>query len=395
MITREALRVLVNNLVAANHVERQYDDYFGKTGAKIGNTLNIRKPPRFVRTDGQGLQLQDVTETSVPVVLSTQGQRAFTFTSQDLELNIDDFSKRFVKPAVASLANQVDYDVLQRYLDVYQFVGTPGTTPNALLTYLQAQQYLNNSAAPDDDERVFVINPAAQATIVDALKGLFQSSENISEQYKRGKMGTTAGGEWFMDQNVGVQTLGTAPLAATPTMLTTGSPQTGATISTVAWASTGTVLQGDIFTIAGVYSVNPQNFQSTGLLQQFVCTASQTASGGAITALPISPSIITSGPFQTVTAAPATSAVITYYGASGTVTPQNMLWHKEAFVLACADLPLPGGVDMAERVSDKELGLSIRLIRAYDINQDRFPLRIDFLYGTATLYPQLACRIGG
>jgi len=395
MITREALRVLVNNLVAANHVERQYDDYFGKTGAKIGNTLNIRKPPRFVRTDGQGLQLQDVTETSVPVVLSTQGQRAFTFTSQDLELNIDDFSKRFVKPAVASLANQVDYDVLQRYVDVYQFVGTPGTTPNALLTYLQAQQYLNNSAAPDDDERVFVINPAAQATIVDALKGLFQSSENISEQYKRGKMGTTVGGEWFMAQNVGVQTLGTAPLAATPTMLTTGSPQTGATISTVAWASSGTVLQGDIFTIAGVYSVNPQNFQSTGLLQQFVCTANQTASGGAITALPISPSIITSGPFQTVTAAPATSAVITYYGASGTVTPQNMLWHKEAFVLACADLPLPGGVDMAERVSDKELGLSIRLIRAYDINQDRFPLRIDFLYGTATLYPQLACRIGG
>src|SRR5271170_2131357 len=258
MITREALRVLVNNLVFADHVERQYDDYYAKAGAKIGNVLNIRKPPRFVRTDGQGLQLQDVTETSVPVTLTTQGQRAFTFSSQDLELSIDDFSKRFVKPAVASLANQVDFDVLQRYIDVYQFVGTPGTTPNALLTYLQAQQALNNSAAPDDDERYFIINPAAQATIVDALKGLFQSSERISEQYTRGKMGTTAGAEWFMDQNVGVQTLGTAPLAATPTMLTTGSPQTGATISTVAWATSGTVLQGDIFTIAGVYSVNPQ-----------------------------------------------------------------------------------------------------------------------------------------
>ena len=394
MITREVLRVLVNNLVAASHVERQYDDYYGKVGAKIGNVLNVRKPPRFIRTDGQGLQLQDVTETSVPVTLTTQGQRAFTFSSQDLELSIDDFSKRFVKPAVASLANQVDFDVLQQYLSVYQFVGTPGTTPNALLTYLQAQQALNNSAAPDDDERYFFINPAAQATIVDALKGLFQSSERISEQYTRGKMGTTAGAEWFMDQNVGVQTLGTAPIAATPTMLTTGSPQTGSSISTVAWASSGIIQQGDIFTIAGVYSVNPQNYVSTGQLQQFVATSTVTASGGAVT-IPISPPITTSGPFQTVTVAPATSAAITYYGTGSTVSPQNMLWHKEAFVLACADLPLPGGVDMAERVSDKELGLSIRLIRAYDINQDRFPLRLDFLYGTATLYAQLACRIGG
>jgi hypothetical protein len=392
MITREALRVLVNNLVFTNHVERQYDDYYGKVGAKIGNVLNIRKPPRFTRTDGQGLQLQDVTETSVPLVLTTQGQRAFTFSSQDLELNIDDFSKRIVRPAVASLANQVDFDGLQQYVNVYQFVGVPGTTPNQLLTYLQAQQALNNSAAPDDDERYFIINPAAQATIVDALKGLFQNSSEISSQYKRGKMGTTAGGEWSMDQNVASQTLGT--FGGTPTTLTTGSPQTGASLQVVALASTGTVLQGDIFTIANVFSVNPQNFQSTGILQQFVATASGTASGGALT-IPISPSIITSGPFQTVNVAPATSAAITFYGAPSTVSPQNLLFHKEAFAMACADLPLPGGVDMAERISDKELGLSIRLIRAYDINQDRFPLRLDFLYGWTTLYPQLCCRIGG
>ncbi len=396
MITREALRVLVNNLVFADHVERQYDDYYAKSGAKIGNVLNIRKPPRFIRTDGQGLQLQDVTETSVPLVLTTQGQRSFVFSSQDLALSIDDFSKRFVKPAVASLANQVDYDGLQQALNIYQFVGVPGTTPNQLLTYLQAQQALNNSAAPDDDERYIVINPAAQATIVDALKGLFQSSEKISEQYVRGKMGTAIGAEWYMDQNVASQTIGTAWTAGgSPTMLTTGSPQTGATISVVALATSGIVQQGDRFTIAGVYSVNPQNFQSTGQLQDFVATATMTASGGAITALPISPPITISGPFQTVTAAPVTSAAITPYGPTTTVTPQNMLFHKEAFAMACADLPLPGGVDMAERISDKELGLSIRLVRAYDINQDRFPLRLDFLYGWTTLYAQLACVIQG
>jgi P22 coat protein - gene protein 5 len=393
MITREALRVLVNNLVFTNHVERQYDDYYGKVGAKIGNVLNIRKPPRFVRTDGQGLQLQDVTETSVPLVLTTQGQRAFVFSSQDLELSIDDFSKRFVKPAVASLANQVDYDGLQQVINVYQAVGTPGTTPNALLTYLQAQQKLNEAAAADDDERYIVIGPPAQASIVDALKGLFHASSEISEQYKRGKMGTTIGAEWYMDQNVATQTAGT--LGGTPTTLTTGSPQTGSSLSIVALGSTNTVLQGDRFTIAGVHSVNPQNFTSTGSLQVFVATASATASGGAITNLQISPAITTSGPFQTVDAAPATSAAITFLSAPSVASPQNVLFHKEAFAMACADLPLPGGVDMAKRISDKELGLSIRLVRAYDINQDRFPLRLDFLYGWTTLYPQLACVVNG
>jgi hypothetical protein len=392
MITREALRILVNNLVFADKVERQYDDYYAKAGAKIGNVLNIRKPPRFIRTDGQGLQLQDVTETSVPLVLTTQGQRSFVFSSQDLALSIDDFSKRFVKPAVSSLANQVDYDGLQQYVNVYQNVGVPGTTPNQLLTYLQAQVALNNSAAPDDDERYFILNPLAEATIVDALKGLFQASREISSQYKRGKMGTTAGGEWYMDQNVASYTLGT--LVGTPTTLTTGSAQTGSSLSVVGFTGSATIAQGDIFTIAGVHSVNPQNYSSTGILQQFVVTAGATASGGAVT-LQISPAITTSGPFQTVDVAPATSAALTFYGAGSTLTTQNMLFHKEAFAMACADLPLPGGVDMAERISDKELGLSIRLVRAYDINQDRFPLRLDFLYGWTTLYAQLACRISG
>jgi hypothetical protein len=392
MITREALRILVNNLVFADKVERQYDDYYAKAGAKIGNVLNIRKPPRFIRTDGQGLQLQDVTETSVPLVLTTQGQRSFVFSSQDLALSIDDFSKRFVKPAVSSLANQVDYDGLQQYVNVYQNVGVPGTTPNQLLTYLQAQVALSNSAAPDDDERYFILNPLAEATIVDALKGLFQASREISSQYKRGKMGTTAGGEWYMDQNVASYTLGT--LVGTPTTLTTGSAQTGSSLSVVGFTGSATIAQGDIFTIAGVHSVNPQNYSSTGILQQFVVTAGATASGGAVT-LQISPAITTSGPFQTVDVAPATSAALTFYGAGSTLTTQNMLFHKEAFAMACADLPLPGGVDMAERISDKELGLSIRLVRAYDINQDRFPLRLDFLYGWTTLYAQLACRISG
>lgn len=391
MITREALRVLVNNLVFTNQVERQYDDQFAKVGAKIGNVLNIRKPPRFVRTDGQGLQLQDVTETSVPLVLTTQGQRSFTFSSQDLALSIDDFSKRFVKPAVASLANQVDYDGLGQYINIAQAVGTPGTVPNQLLTYLQAQQKLNESAAPDDDERSITMTPAMQATIVDSLKGLFQASDRIAEQYKRGKMGETIGAEWYMDQNVRTQTVG--PLGGTP--LVDGAGQTGNTILTKGWTASAALRlnQGDIITFAGVNAVNPQSFQDTGSLKQFVVTAPVSSGGGGGATIPISPALTTSGPFQTVTASPADSAAVVVFGTANTVTPQAICHHREAFAMACADLPLPGGVDMAERISDKELGISIRLIRAYDINQDRFPLRLDFLYGWSTLYQELACRI--
>ena len=220
-------------------------------------------------------------------------------------------------------------------------------------------------------------------------------------------MGETIGAEWYMDQNVGVQTTGSAWIGATVTTVGSGTVYTttgttSSTISLIALASAGTIKQGDVFTIASVFAVNPQNFTSTGSLQQFTALASQTSAGTTLTALPIYPPIITTGPFQTVDAAPGTTAAVTVIGGAGsaptvaaTASPQALCFHKEAFAMACADLPLPGGVDMAERVSDKELGLSIRLIRAYDINQDRFPLRIDFLYGWAPLYPQLACRIWG
>jgi hypothetical protein len=406
MITREMLRVLVNNLVFADKIDRQYDDQFAKTGAKIGNTLNIRKPARFVRTDGQGLQLQDVTETTVPLVLTTQGQRAFTFTSQDLTLSIDDYSKRFINPAVASLANQVDYDGLQLYKQVWNLVGSPGTVPNAVLTYLTAGVYLDNNATPMDGERSLCINPLMQATIVNALTGFYNPQVTISEQYKKGQMSKdTLGFDWYMDQNVGLQTIGTYA-GSTPNVKT--APVSGATsLSVQGWTAADVLNVGDVFTLGfasyggaarttPVYSVNPQNFQSTGVAQQFVVTAPFLADGSGNGTLYFSPAITTSGPFQTVNQLPTTgttNGLINVYGASATNTPQGLAFHRDAFTMASADLPLPGGVDMAERVSDKELGISIRAVRAYDINQDRFPLRLDFLYGYAATYPQLAVRI--
>jgi hypothetical protein len=401
MITREALRVLENNLTFTKYIRRDFDDSFGRAGAKIGTVLNIRKPARYAGRVGQGLSIEDATETQVPLTLTTQRGVDIAFTSQDLALSVDDFSDRFIRPALANVANNVDFDGLQQYLNVFNMVGTPGTIPNALLTYLQAGQRLDEEAAPRDDLRSLVISPAMQATIVDTLKGLFQSAQDIATQYESGKMGLSIGFKWSMDQNVAINTVGA--LGGAPTVNAGG--QTGTSLVTNNWtaAAAKRLLKGNVFTIGsgttGVFAVNPQSKQSTGALRNFVATADASSDGAGNMTISIAPGIIVSGPFQNVTGqtgaitGPAAGATINVQGAANTSSPQGLAFHKDAFALGSADLPLPGGVDMAARVSDKQLGLSIRLVRAYDINTDRFPTRIDLLYGWTTLYPELACRV--
>jgi P22 coat protein - gene protein 5 len=394
MVTREAMIVLENDLVFSKYIRRDLDDAFGVAGAKIGNVLNVRKPPRYIGRIGQGLQIEDAVETSVPLVLNTQRGVDISFTTQDLALSIDDFSERFIMPAIASVANGIDYDGLQQFVNVFNEVGTPGTVPNALLTYLQAGQRLDEQAAPRDKRRTMILSPGMQATIVDTLKGLFQSSERIAEQYDSGEMGKSIGFTWTMDQNVPTFTTGT--LGGTPVVNAAG--QTGNSITSSGWTASATVLNpGDVIQFAKVYAVNPQNRQSTGTLANWVVTATVTANGSGVATIPISGpgglGIVPSGQFQDCTVSPANNATITINGASATSSPRGLAFHKDAFVLGCAELMLPGGVDMAERVTDKQLGLSIRLIRAYDINLDRLPCRLDILYGFSTLYPELASRV--
>lgn len=389
MITRESLRVLENNLTLLKRVNREYDDKFAVSGAKIGTTLNVRKPPRYVGRQGQALQVEDSVETQVPLVLTTQFGVDIQFSSADLALSIDDFSERFLVPAIATIANKMDSDCALLYKQFYSAVGTPGTTPNALLTYLLAGVALDNNLTPMDGNRGMYITPLMQAYIVDALKGLFQQSAAIAEQYMKGQMGTAAGFDWYMDQNIATHTNGT--YSGTPQVTTGG--QTGSTINTSGWGSGVTSLkEGDIVTFDGVYQVNAQSRRSIGLLQQFVVTADISDTAGAI-ALPISPAIITSGAFQTVSASPMPNATVTVLGASGVQSPQGLALHRDAITFASADLPLPRGVDMAGRASDKQLGVSLRMVRAYDINTDNFPMRVEVLYGMAVLRPEYGCRV--
>jgi hypothetical protein len=391
LITREALRVLENSLTFTKQVSRQYDDRFAVDGAKIGTVLNVRKPPQYIGRVGQALSIEDATETQVPIELDTQFGVDIQFSSQDLALSIDDFRDRFIKPAIATVANRIDRDGLLLSKEVWNQVGTPGTTPNALLTYLTAGVRLDDDATPMDGQRCMVVTPLMQATIVDALKGLFQQATEIAMQYRKGAMGTAGGWDWYMDQNVTSLTVG--PQGGTP--VTNGAGQTGSSLVTDGWtaAAANRLLKGDVITIAGVNHVNPQSRQSNGVLQQFVVTADVDSDGSGNATIPIAPAITPSGAFQTVDAAPGDGAAITVAGTGGTVSPLGLGFHKDAFTLVTADLPMPRGVDMASRVSDKQLGLSIRMVRAYDINQDQFPCRLDILYGWAALRPELACRV--
>jgi len=404
MITNEALMVLENELTFSGQVDRNYDDQFAVTGAKIGATLNVRRPGRFVGTSGPALNVEDFTETSVPVTLSTQFHVDTQFTSQDLALSLDMFSDRILKPAVAAIANKVDFDGLTMAKNnTANIVGTAGTPPTGLITYLTAGAYLDSEGAPRDGRRSCVIEPFTSATIVDSLKGLFVPSDAISKQYQKGMMGRdSAGVNWYMDQNVVAQTFGsysTATLACATTTATgflTSGWASSSTIALTATTATAGLKQGDVIQIDGVFAVNPQNRQAYGSnkLRNFVVTTAVTVATSGTTSVTVSPAVISAGQFQNVSI-PTTSATaaVTPFNKTGTVSPQNIVMHKNAFCLATADLELPDGVHFAGRASDKELGLSLRVVRQYTINNDSIPTRVDVLYGWAPLYPELACRV--
>lgn len=402
VIAKEALMQFKNGMGFSRNVDKSYSKDFAKKGAKIGSSEKIRKPNRFTVTDGATYSAQDVLEDSVTLSIDTQKHVGFDFTSSELTLSIDEFKDRYLKSAALALANKVDIDgqVLATKF-VANAVGTAATTPSALLTYLQAMQKVQESAGPMDDNYSYHVNPAASTVIVDALKGLFADQSEISKQYKRGLMGIAAGGEWNLSQNLYSYTSGQR--GGTP--LVNGVTATGATtLVTDAWtaAAANRVRAGDVFTIANVFKVNPITKQSTGVLQQFVITADTSSDGSGNATLPISPTIYgpTSGSLQNVDALPADNAALSFIlgGASiGTsaVTVNNLLMHKEAFALAFTPLEKPEGVHFSAVETDPETGISLRVVRDYDIGSDKFRCRMDVLYGWKELRPEWACRILG
>ena len=394
MITRKALEIYENNLVITRNVNRQYDDSFAVEGAKIGSTLRIRLPDRALVTDGAALQVQDDNEQFTTLTVSSQKHIGVNFTSAELTMQLDDFAERVLKPRVSQLASSTDADVANAYKTIYSSVGTPGTTPATSLVLLQANQKLNEYAAPMSP-RYATVNPAANAGLVEGMKGLFNPTGTISRQFKNGMMGEGILGldEINMSQSIKVHTTGSAvraDAAAVKTTLTEGA----STLTIKSVTNAKTLVPGDVFTIAGVYTVNPQTRESTGSLQQFVVTNTVTSAGTEFADVTFQPPVYSpTNALATVSKLPAANDLITYLGAAETGYPQNLVYHKDAISFASADLLLPSGVDMASRQVHN--GISMRIVRQYDINNDRLPCRIDILYGYSTIRAPGAVRIWG
>jgi hypothetical protein len=378
---------------------RQYDNRYEFGGAKIGNTVLYRLPQKWVVADGQALQEQPILDQTVPISLTNQKHVDFGWSSAQATTEIEEVQKRYTKPAGATLAAVADsFAFAAVYKDVYNSVGTPGTTPSATLTYLQAGVKLADGGAPDDG-LIGVLDTMAMATIANTSSTLFNPPSTISGNYRKGQFGGKQLGfdEWYRDAQRPTHVTGTFT-ASTPVV--NGAGQTGSSLITSGWASGATTLKkGDTFTIAGVFGVNPLTQVSTGRLAQFVVTADISDTSGAIT-IPISPSIITSGAYATVSNSPANSAAITVWSANpagGTLattsSPQSLMFHPDAFAFVTADLELPiGGAD-SSRINSA--GLAMRIARQWDVRTDQNITRIDMLIGAATLQPRLAVRVVG
>jgi len=397
IITKESLVILDNQLVAAKKVRRDFDDKFAGKGSltsfKIGDTLNVRKPNRFKVRTNSTLSAQDVVEESVAVKVDKIAGVDFTFSMKDLTLTIEQFSERYLQPAMATIANKIDFDVLTLYQDVYNMVGAARTTPATFLALGGVGRRLNEEAAPKDSNRTLIVDPAAELVLSDAFKLFFNPTGAIGKQYEEAMLGRVAGLNVHMDQNVNLHTTGTVSntTPAVDTNVTDGDATlhldglNGATV---------TANKGDVFSIAGVYAVNPQSRQSTGVLKQFVVTTTTTASGSEFATLPISPAIYGPGHVkQNVSVLPVDGDLVTFFDPSAATSTINLGFHKDAFALVTVPLEMPQGVHFAARESYE--GISMRIVRAYSISDDTMPCRIDVLYGTKTIYPELACRLAG
>jgi hypothetical protein len=381
-VTREALAVLHQKLSFIGSINRQYDDSFAKDGAKIGDTLKIRLPNEYVVRNGITMQAQDTNETSTSLSVQTVKGVDLSFTSQELTLSLQDFSDRIIEPAMSVLAANIEADALSMALDIHQVVNNIGNAL-AMRPALQARKVLTDALAPGS-KRNLQLNTQDNLDFVDSVKGLFQAGDTIAKQYREGKVGSTAGfGDIYENTLIASQATGTAAAATGYTV--NGAGQTGNAIAVT--GGTATFKRGDVITL-GINRVHPETKVDTGNLHTFVVTADY--AGGAGT-LAISPPIVTTGGRQNVVASPAGGAAVAKIGASSGIYRPSLAYHENAFTFATADLVQPKGVDFAAReVMD---GISMSMVRQFQISDRSFPCRIDVLYGYKTIRPQLATRI--
>jgi hypothetical protein len=396
MITAESARVLSNNLVLSKTVNRSFDEDFGIKGAKIGQTINVRKPARYDLRTGSVVDLQAYTQTYATLTFTDPIGVDLDFTSQEKTFSLDLYSENVIKSAVTRVANGIDklgYDLVN---SVYNASGTPAvalttsTARDAVLATI-AQLY-ENDAPVEDGMLSFINSPSFNGVLSGSNSALFNPTKEISEIYIKGFQGEFGGAKHYMSQLVPSHTVGT--YGGTP-LTNAATAQTGASLITDGWTVTSTVLKvGDIFTIDGCYAVNPQTKSALSYLQQFVVTADTVTDGSGNSTIAISPAIVASGPFQNVSTPAANNKAITVLGASTAVGQQSIGFHRDAFMLANKDLIVPtGGVESAFYVRDPQSNIGVRVVEAFDVRTNQHITRLDSMVAWAVLYPQLASRL--
>jgi hypothetical protein len=395
MITNELLLRFKNNLGFSGAISHTWDDKFAVTGAKIGDTLRLRDAVEFTVSKNADItsSIQDVIETQKTLTLNQQAVVAFQFSSAELTLSIDAFSDRYLKSAGVALANQIDVDGLtMAYQSTGNQVGTPGTPIAALDPFWLAGEALDTFSAPMDGKRTMCIPPKVQTAALKAAQGLFQSSNQVKQQYERGRMGIMGGFEWVMDQNCRTHTVG--PLGGAPQVGAAG--QTGSTLLVTGFTAAAALRlkKGDSFTVPTVFPVNRVSSDPATDLQKFVVTADVSSAADGSASIPIYPPITITGALQTVTNSPAAGAPLTITsGTAGLGVSEGLAFHEAAFVIGMAPLEVPNGVHFAAKQQDPDTGCAVRIVSDYVVLTDKFVTRCDVLYGHAAQRPEWAVRV--
>ena len=344
-------------------------------------------PVQYTVSTTPALSLQNTVETFVSLPITNQYHVDFSFSSAELTLSIDDFTARYIEPAINVLAAQIESTfVNMMWPTVWNQVGTPGS-PQTFKTVAQARKTLMDNLTPQSKQWLLRINTQDNVDMLVDTKGLFQSSTQIARQYTDGVMGLAGGFEWAESTHFTTQTRGAE--SGTYTTAITTSQNTGGTLAVI--TGTGAGSAGDVFTIAGVFRVHPETKVNSGVLQQFTLTGAYAGGGGNMSIAPAINAVVGSPQQNVVIPVGNAAAGLTFVGTASTATGLSLAFHPDAFTFATADLIMPGGVDMASRVVKD--GISMRAVRQYSISDDTMPIRIDVLWGGAALRPQLAVRL--
>jgi hypothetical protein len=400
IIAKLAAGMLEDQLQFCKSIDKADEtDFAGKNGYNAGDTIYVSKPARFIPGTSADVTsvIQDVVEEKVALPLDIRYVVPVALTSAEIatDLSLKSWANRVLKPAVSSMAQYIEKAMLNKAINyTSNCVGTAGSTVFDTDTMLSADQKLQEFLAPMSDNKFALLSPAATRSAVNARKGLFQSSEEISKQYKNGTIGQADGFSYLRNNLLKSLTLGVdvSGMAVEASVVAISNGMS--TLGVDGVTSGATIKAGSVFTLAGVNAVHPITKADLGYLQQFVVTADVTETSGNSVTLAISPSIYytNTDPRQNVSAAPVDeTSTLTFIGSASTTYTQNLAYASSAFRMASVPLVLPDGLDMAAQETYK--GFTVRVVRDYDILTDKLIMRLDFLGGLAPVRPEWACRI--